>query len=71
MENAGAVAGLHRMTGRFGMLFGVVVFEFLFTFADKSNLNGYVITYLVAMIVCLLTVLLSAKCLGYKNKEGV
>lgn len=71
MENAGAVAGLHRMTGRFGMLFGVVVFEFLFTFADKSNLNGYVITYLVAMIVCLLTALLSAKCLGYKNKEGV
>lgn len=70
-ENAGAVAGLHRMTGRFGMLFGVVVFEFLFTFADKSNLNGYVVTYLVAMVVCLVTALFSAKCLGYKNRKGV
>ena len=69
-ENAGAVAGLHRMTGRFGMLFGVVIFEFLFTFADKANFNGYVVTYIVATVICLITALFSAKCLSYKNSKG-
>lgn len=62
-ENAGAVAGLHRMTGRFGMLFGVVVSEFLFTFADKCLVDGYVITYVVAILICLVTTMFSAKCL--------
>lgn len=63
----GAVAGLHRMTGRFGMLFGVVFFEFLFTFADKINYNGYVCTYLAGALICLITALFSAKCLSYKK----
>lgn len=68
-ENAGAVAGLHRMTGRFGMLFGVVVFEFLFTFADKCLVDGYVITYVVAILICLVTTMFSAKCLDYKKEK--
>lgn len=63
----GAVAGLHRMTGRFGMLFGVVFFEFLFTFADKSNLNGFITTYLAGAAICLVTALFSAKCLAFKK----
>lgn len=66
-ENAGAVAGLHRMTGRFGILFGVVIFEFLFTFADKISLNGYVITYFAAILICMLTTIFSAKCISLKK----
>lgn len=69
-ENAGAVAGLHRMTGRFGMLLGVVIFEFLFTYADKSFIDGYVVTYVSAMLICLATTLFSAKCLDFKNEKG-
>lgn len=69
-ENAGAIAGFHRMTGRFGMLFGVVVFEFLFTFADNIKLNGYVLTYLVAILICLITAGFSAMCIKYKNEKG-
>ena len=63
----GAVAGLHRMTGRFGMLFGVVFFEFLFTFADKSSLNGFITTYLAGAAICLVTAIISAKCLAFKK----
>lgn len=66
-ENVGSVAGLHRMTGRFGMLFGVVVFEFLFTFAGQINLDGFVSTYIFASLICLVTAMFSAKCLSYKK----
>lgn len=61
-RNAGAIAGFHRMTGRFGMLFGVVVFEFLFTYAEKINLNGYNATYFFAILICLITAIFSAFC---------
>lgn len=63
----GAVAGLHRMTGRFGMLFGVVFFEFLFTFADKINYNGYTCTYIAGALICLITAILSAKCISQRE----
>lgn len=63
----GAVAGLHRMTGRFGMLFGVVFFEFLFTFADKINYNGYICTYIAGALICLITAILSAKCISQRE----
>ena len=66
-DNAGAVAGLHRMTGRFGMLFGVVVFEFLYSFADKMNADGYIYTYLAGMIICLFAGLLSILCISDKK----
>ena len=63
----GAIAGLHRMTGRFGMLFGVVFFEFLFTFADKINYNGYICTYIAGALICLITAILSAKCISQRE----
>ncbi len=69
-KNAGAIAGFHRMTGRFGMLFGVVVFEFLFTFANKINLSGYLLTYEIAIVVCLIATIFSAMCTKFKNIEG-
>lgn len=69
-KNAGAIAGFHRMTGRFGMLFGVVVFEFLFTFANKINLSGYILTYEIAIVICLITTIFSAMCTKFKNIEG-
>lgn len=66
-NNAGAVAGLHRMTGRFGMLFGVVIFEFLFSFTNNIGLNGYVHTYLAGALICLLAGLLSMFCITDKT----
>ena len=63
----GSVAGLHRMTGRFGMLFGVVCFEFFFTFSNRINLDGYVCTYIIGSLICLLAAILSIKCLKYKS----
>ena len=61
-ENAGAIAGLHRMTGRLGMLFGVAVFEFIYSLSGKSNINGYEAVYLTSAAICLLTVVLSLLC---------
>lgn len=63
----GAVAGLHRMTGRFGMLFGVVFFEFIFTFAGKINFDSYISTYTAGMLICLTAAILSLKCVPYKK----
>lgn len=50
-----------------GMLFGVVFFEFLFTFADKSSLNGFITTYLAGAAICLVTAIISAKCPAFKK----
>ena len=61
-ENAGAVAGLHRMTGRLGMLFGVAVFEFIYSLSGKSDINGYEAVYFTAALICLLTAILSVIC---------
>ena len=61
-ENAGAVAGLHRMTGRVGMLFGVAVFEFIYSFSGKLNFNGYEAVYVSSALICMLTAVLSALC---------
>ena len=66
-NNAGAVAGLHRMTGRFGMLFGVVVFEFLFSYTNHLNLNGYVYTYCAGLLICLVAGVLSMFCVSDKT----
>ncbi|MBQ2644081.1 MFS transporter [bacterium] len=66
-NNAGAVAGLHRMTGRFGMLFGVVIFEFLFSFFNTLNINGYVYTYIAGLLICLSAGILSIFCISDKK----
>jgi len=66
-NNAGAVAGLHRMTGRFGMLFGVVIFEFVFTFSNNLNLNGYLYTYAAGLLICLAAGILSLICISDKK----
>jgi len=65
-DNAGAIAGLHRMTGRMGMLFGVVIFEFIYSLSGKIHLNGYITVYSAAIIICLFTAVLSLLCI--KNK---
>lgn len=67
-NNEGAIAGLHRMTGRFGMLFGVVGFEFLFSYAQKINLNGFILTYLGGCTICIVATILSYICIN-KQKE--
>ena len=54
------------MTGRFGMLFGVVFFEFIFS-SVKSMYLAYKITYLSGCIICLITTLLSILCLNKKK----
>lgn len=61
-NNEGAVAGLHRMTGRFGMLFGVVVFEFIFTTCIKSGFNGYTAAYICGGTLCICAAALSLIC---------
>lgn len=66
-NNEGAIAGLHRMTGRFGMLFGVVGFEFLFSYAQKINLNGFILTYLGGCAICILATILSYSINKQKN----
>ncbi len=64
----GAVAGLHRMTGRFGMLFGVVVFEFIFSSVKSENtIVPYIATYIAGCLICILTTILSAKCVDKKT----
>jgi len=63
-NNEGAIAGLHRMTGRFGMLFGVVGFEFLFSYAQKINLNGFILTYWGGCAICILATILSYICIN-------
>lgn len=64
----GAVAGLHRMTGRFGMLFGVVVFEFIFSGIKSENtIIPYIATYIAGCLICILTTILSAKCVDRKT----
>lgn len=66
-NDEGAIAGLHRMTGRFGMLFGVVVFEFIFTSSIKTSFNGYIMTYIAGGLLCLAAALLSSVCTFEKN----
>lgn len=66
-DNEGAVAGLHRMTGRFGMLFGVVGFEFIYTACLKSSFDGYIMTYIAGCVICLIAACLSAVCIKEKN----
>ncbi|MCR5260380.1 MAG: MFS transporter [Candidatus Gastranaerophilales bacterium] len=66
-NNAGAVAGLHRMTGRFGMLFGVVIFEFIFSFTNNIHLNGYLYTYAAGLLICLTSGILSMFCISDKT----
>ncbi len=68
-NNEGAVAGLHRMTGRFGMLFGVVCFEFLFSYAQKINLNGFILAYLGGCSICILATILSYICVNKQKNE--
>lgn len=50
----GMLAGLHRMTGRLGMLFGVAIFEVIYSFTLKSfdELIAYQYTYFVAVFIC-------------------
>ena len=64
----GAIAGLHRMTGRFGMLFGVVIFEFIFSGIKAENtIIPYIATYITGCLICILTTILSAKCVDKKT----
>lgn len=62
-NNEGSLAGLHRMTGRFGMLFGVVLFEFIYSFVKTSDIVAYKITYVFAAVICLISAILSMLCL--------
>lgn len=71
-ENVGTIAGLHRMTGRLGMLFGVAVFEFIYSLSGKSGINGYETVYLTSAFICLLSAVLSFLCSekdNYKKEE--
>lgn len=58
-SNAGMIAGIHRMTGRLGMLFGVVVFEAIFSVFSFNNLLAFKISYLVGAVTCLLALIFS------------
>lgn len=58
-SNAGMYAGIHRMTGRLGMLFGVVGFEAIFSIFSHNNLLAFQISYGVGAIICILALLFS------------
>ena len=68
-NNEGAVAGLHRMTGRFGMLFGVVILEFLFSYAQKNNLNGFILSYCGGCVICLFATIFSYTCINKQKNR--
>ena len=51
----------------FGMLFGVVIFEFLFSFFNTLNINGYVYTYIAGLLICLSAGILSIFCISDKK----
>ena len=56
------LAGLHRMTGRLGMLFGVAIFEVILSFNLQyfNEIKAYQCTYIVAMIICVFAAIFSA-----------
>ena len=58
----GMLAGLHRMTGRLGMLFGVAIFEVILSFNLQyfNEIKAYQCTYIVAMIICVFAAIFSA-----------
>lgn len=58
-SNAGMYAGIHRMTGRLGMLFGVVGFEAIFSIFSHNDLLAFQISYGVGAIICILALLFS------------
>lgn len=68
-NNEGAVAGLHRMTGRFGMLFGVVILEFLFSYAQKNDLNGFILSYCGGCVICLFATIFSYICINKQKNR--
>lgn len=65
--NAGMIAGIHRMTGRLGMLFGVVGFEAIFSMFSYNNLLAFKMTYAFGALICLLTLIFSIPFTANKN----
>ena len=58
-SNAGMIAGIHRMTGRLGMLFGVVGFEAVFSIFSHNSLLAFQISYVFGAIICILALICS------------
>ena len=58
-SNAGMIAGIHRMTGRLGMLFGVVGFEAIFSIFSYNNLLAFQISYGFGAVICVLALVCS------------
>ena len=58
-ENAGMVAGCHRMVGRLGMLFGVAGFEAIFTLFSTNPLFGFKVSYLFGALICFIAMICS------------
>lgn len=58
-SNAGMIAGIHRMTGRLGMLFGVVGFEAIFSIFSYNSILAFQISYGFGALICLLALICS------------
>ena len=61
-NNAGMIAGTHRMIGRLGMLLGIVFFEAVLTkFSYNSISEAFFVTFLFSNVFCLIALLYSVK----------
>lgn len=68
----GMTAGVHRLVGRIGMLFGVALFEAFYSLNLKfGDLQAYKNSYLLAMIICLTAVIFSLIIKTEKNLINV
>ncbi|MBR2525125.1 MFS transporter [bacterium] len=68
----GMIAGVHRLVGRVGMLFGVALFEAFYSLNLKfGDLQAYKNSYLLAMIICLTAVIFSLIIKTEKNLKNV
>jgi len=56
----GIIAGIHRLVGRLGMLWGVAIFEAFFTINLKLGvISAFKISYLFGGIICLIAMIFS------------
>ena len=59
-NNAGMIAGTHRMIGRFGMLIGIVLFEaILVNSPQSSGIKPFFNTFLFSNVFCFIALLAS------------
>ena len=65
-------AGVHRLVGRIGMLFGVALFEAFYSLNLKfGDLQAYKNSYLLATIICLTAVIFSVLVKTTKDLKNV